>query len=182
MSKNAVYVFLADIRIQALNAIEKRYNEKIKQYQRQASNLLGLDNLVALAAEKGQELLNVQADLAASIRGFAELDDHEARTLLVRFTPETDQDRILDNVFQYIKDDKLKSLCKEKSAKLSETRAAYREITETVKKIRSEKKMLEYLKSLGFKVEDIPKYEKQENKTKPTKEVLFPCLVTGDLK
>lgn len=175
MSKNAMYAYLTDIRNQAIVAIEKRYDEKISLCQREKAIELGLSELVAKATEAGKQLLNIQNELSIAIG--LDPKDYGARTLLVRYAPNTEQDEILNSIFQYIEDEEIEKLCEEKRTKLGETHLAYNEIIGTIKQMRSEKKILEYLKSLGFKVEEIQKYKKEENKVKPTKDVLFPCLV-----
>lgn len=175
MSKDAIYAFLTDIKNQAINAIEKRYNEKISLCQREKAIELGLNDLVTKASKAGKQLLSIQNELATAIG--LDPKDYGARTLLVRYALDAEQDEILNSVFQYIENEEVKELREERYIKLSETRTAYNKIIETVKKMRSEKKILEYLKSLGFKVEEIQKHKKEENKVKPSKDVLFPCLV-----
>jgi len=172
--KDAIYAYLADIRNQAIDAIEKRCNERISLCQREKAIELGLNDLVAKASKAGKQLLNIQNELATAIG--LDPKDYGARTLLVRYALGAEQDEILNSVFQYIENEEVEELREERHTKLSETRTAYNKITETVKQMRSEKKILEYLKSLGFKIEEIPKYEKEKNKVKPTKDVLFPCL------
>lgn len=174
MSKDAIYAYLADIRNQAIDAIAKRCNERISLCQREKATELGLSELVAKATKAGKQLLAIQNELATAIG--LDPKDYSARTLLVRSAPNTERDEILNSIFQHIEDKEIEKLREEKRTKLDETRTAYNKITETVKQMRSEKKILEYLKSLGFKIEEIPKYEKEKNKVKPTKDVLFPCL------
>jgi len=174
LSKDAIYAYLADIRNQAIDAIAKRCNERISLCQREKAIELGLNDLVTKASKAGKQLLNIQNELATAIG--LDPKDYGARTLLVRSAPNTERDEILNSIFQHIEDKEIEKLREERRTKLDETRTAYNKITETVKQMRSEKKILEYLKSLGFKIEEIPKYEKEKNKVKPTKDVLFPCL------
>lgn len=170
-NKTTIYAYLDDMETKATKSIEEKSGRSIEEYRAARLKQLGLDamiNQLVESSERHNSLLDTIIKTAGCDNFKYRFSNDQAGPKKVYI------DHFVASIFDSMNDEALQELNRLKNQSLNKTKAAYAEIKEIVK-ARSPKAALEYLDGLGFNIQDIEAFS--EIKVKPTKEVLFPCLV-----
>lgn len=178
LTKTIIYDYLNSMRDKALTAIAQQNADKkaayIEKFFAKSKYLSMVNDVIAIGAK-----LNEVVDLLQEA-----INDKFNYYFWSNYRVNMSEASLKERIIVQLNDEGYINLLNANKTRVRQTENAYSDIKNIVKEMQSIPKILEYLKTLGFKQDDIKKYavdnavriETEFTSKKKQKEVLFPCL------